>query len=155
MSDKQLMYYHSSPFKLYVAQSQIPSAGLGVFTSDFIPSGERIDEYKGDLCNRSYGGAYALLLDKHTLIDAADLPRCYMAMINDCSFIPKQYVRKKKRKIDVTPVAYYSATGIPLDINCEFQINTDTKQAFVYAICDIQPGTELFISYGPDYWRYR
>ena len=149
------MYYHSSPFNLYVAQSQIPSAGLGVFTNDSILSGERIDEYKGELCNRDYGGAYALLLTKSALIDAASIPRCYMAMINDCSFIPKQYIRKKKRKIDVTPVAYYSATGIPLDINCEFQIDEDKKQAFIHAIRDIEPGSELFVSYGADYWRYR
>ena len=149
------MYYHSSPFNLYIAESQIPSAGLGVFTRSFIPSGTRIDEYKGDLCNRSYGGSYALHIDSHTLVDAQDLPRCYMAMINDCSFIPKQYIRKKKRKIDVTPAVYYGTSGMALEINCEFVIDAVEKKAYVHSICDIQPNSELFVSYGPDYWRYR
>ena len=40
-------------------------------------------------------------------IDARNYPRCYMGMINDCEFIARKVKRKGRRKIDMTPAAYY------------------------------------------------
>ena len=93
-----------------------------------------------------------LEIDTNCYVDARDFPRCYMAMLNDCSHIAKQYVKKKKRKIDITPPAYYDTNNNVLVVNCEFVIDSVAKRAFVYSVSEISSGSELFISYGPDYW---
>jgi hypothetical protein len=145
-------YYHTSQFNLYLQESNIPNAGLGVYTHNTIPTNTRIDEYKG-IISRFTGGAYALELINGYRIDARELPRCYMGMINDCSHIKQQYKRKKGRNIDITPAAYYDSLGNPLEINCEFVICYEGQLAYVHSIKEIMPGQELFISYGKDYWK--
>lgn len=145
-------YYHTSKFNLYVKESNIPNAGLGVYTHDTIPKNTRIDEYKG-VISRYTGGAYALELTNGYRIDARELPRCYMGMINDCSHIQPKFRRKKGRNVDITPAVYYDPSGNPLEINCEFVICYEEQRAYVHSIRDIQPEQELFISYGKDYWK--
>jgi hypothetical protein len=51
-------YYHNSKFNLRIDKSQIKDAGLGVFTSDFIPANTFIDYYKGNTCSGIKGGIY-------------------------------------------------------------------------------------------------
>ena len=36
--------------------------------------------------------------------------------------------------------------------NCKFEVDIENKKVKVYSIIDIHPGSELFISYGSDYW---
>lgn len=146
-------YFHTSPFSLRLAPSQIPHAGLGVFTDSNIPAGARIDEYCGML--RDHGGAYALEVRSGLVIDGGVWPRCYMAMLNDCSYIAPVYIRRKKRRIDVTPAVYYDASGRVLSVNCEFVVYASEKRAYVHALVDIPAGAELFVAYGDDYWRGR
>lgn len=145
-------YFHNSVFDLYLETSQIPHGGLGVFTKDVIPPNTLIDEYTGEKM-RIGVGAYVLEISESCRVDAREYPRCYMAMVNDCSFIAKQTIRKKKKRIDVTPAAYYDAENNRLDINCRFVLDTKAKRAYVYSICEIQPNSELFVSYGEDYWK--
>jgi SET domain-containing protein len=76
-----------------------------------------------------------------------------MGMINDASYIPRKIIRKKKKKIDITPDANYDVNNNKLINNCEFMIDIVNEKAYVHTICDIASGTELFISYGPDYWN--
>ena len=144
-------YFHNSIFDLYLEKSQIPNGGLGVFTRDVIPPNTLIDEYKGE--KSQFGGAYVLEISDTYCVDAREYPRCYMAMLNDCSFIAKQTVRKKKRRVDVTPAAYYSAENNPLEINCKFVFDTEHNRAYAYSIHEIKPNSELFVSYGEDYWK--
>ena len=61
---------------------------------------------------------------------------------------------KKKKKIDITPDAYYDKSNNKLEINCEFVKDLINKRAYVRSIKEILPGSELFISYGPDYWKW-
>jgi SET domain-containing protein len=136
-----------------LSESQIPNAGLGVFTKDFIPAGSYIDEYIGDIYSFNPGGSYVLEFEPNHYIDARNYPRCYMSMINDCEFIAKKIIKKKKKKIDVTPDTYYDKNNIKLITNCEFKKNIDEKKSLIYSIIDIMPGSELFISYGSDYWN--
>jgi hypothetical protein len=143
-------YYHNSPYNLRIGQSQIPNAGLGVYTDTFIPAGSRIDEYTGIL--RDHGGLYALQIYPGLFVDASVWPRCYMGIINDCTYIAPCYKKKKGRRIDMTPAAYYDSSGNVLEINCEFKVFPKEKKAYVYAVSDIPVGSELFISYGKDYW---
>lgn len=145
-------YFHNSIFNLYLAPSQIPDAGLGVYTKDFISAGSYIDEYTGDIYSFNTTSFYVLEVEPNYYIDAINYPRCYMGMINDCNFISKKIIKKKKRKINITPDAYYDTFNNKLVINCEFKKNLDEKRTFIYSIIDIMPNTELFISYGPNYW---
>jgi hypothetical protein len=143
-------YYHKSIYDLRLAQSQIPNAGLGVYTDSFIPANTLIDEYTGML--RDHGGLYALQLIPGLFIDASIWPRCYMGIINDCTYIASVYKKKKKKRIDMTPAAYYDASGKVLTSNCEFRVFPKEKKAYIYSIVDIPIGSELFISYGDEYW---
>ena len=145
-------YYHTSKFDLYLAQSQLANSGLGVYTREFIPTNTLIDEYCGSLTS-VLGGSYVLYIKDKCYIDAIGYPRCFMGMINDASYVPKKIIRKKKKKIDKTPDANYDANNIKLINNCEFVIDIENEKAFVHTICDISPGSELFVSYGTEYWN--
>ena len=118
-------YFHNSAFCLEIKQSQINGAGMGVYTLDFIPNHSFIDYYIGDFCKYPLS-KYFIEIDHNFGIDAGQFPRCYMAMINDSY-----------------QTTYTNA--------CEFLI--ENKTVSVYSIRDIQPGEELFISYGDQYWN--
>jgi len=117
-------YFHHSTFSLEIKPSQIKDAGMGVYTLDFIPNHSFIDYYVGDLYKYPMSNYY-IEIDHNLGIDAGNFPRCYMAMIND---------------------SYQSL----YTTSCEFII--ENKTVSVYSIRDIQPGEELFISYGNQYW---
>lgn len=145
-------FYHNSKFNLVIDKSQIPNAGLGVYTLDFIPKNTLIDEYYGRLSTHSIGGEYVLYIDEKNCVDAFDFPRCFMAMINDCSFIPRKFKKKKGKRRDITPKEYLDKNNQILKINCFFNNDIINKKGYVYTLIDINPGEELFISYGPTYW---
>lgn len=153
--DKEL-YYHNSKYNLYLSKSQILDAGLGVFTKDFIPKGTYIDEYCGDINLYNPGGSYVLELKPDYYIDGNNYPRCYMAMLNDCEYITKKIKIKKKKnrkkKIDITPDGYYDNNNNKLLTNCEFIKNKEDNKCYIYSLIDILPNTELFVSYGNNYW---
>ena len=146
-------YYHNSPFQLYLDTSQVPCAGIGVFTRETIPAGIRIDEYTGEVLSSKRASSYALEVRDDCFIDAREFPRCYMAMINDCSYIARRVIRRKKRWVNITPDAYYDLYGRRLVVNCEFVADEPAGRAYIHSIADIPAGAELFISYGPDYWK--
>ena len=138
-----------------MASSQIPKAGLGVFACEDIPAGTCIDEYTGEVISSNRVSNYALEVRPDCFIDACELPRCYMAMINDCSYIARRVIRRKKRWVTITPKAYHDLYGRQLLINCEFVVNKASGRAFIHSLVDIPAGAELFIDYGPDYWKDR
>jgi hypothetical protein len=145
-------YYHNSKFNLYLASSQLPNAGLGVFTHDCIPPNVLIDEYTGNVCSSFIRGAYVLEVSSDCHIDAWPFPRCYMAILNDCAYVSKRTIKKKGRRIDITPDANYDINMKKLVHNCVFIFDTATNRAFVYSSAEIGCSEELFISYGEDYW---
>jgi hypothetical protein len=73
--------------------------------------------------------------------------------IENVQYIATQYKRRKGRRIDITPGSYYDSKGQPLKINCEFRVSETDKKAWVYSTTTIPTGSELFISYGDDYWK--
>lgn len=142
-----LDFFHNSSFDLFIKESNLVNAGYGVFTHDFIPNGSFIDYYVGDIYESSFGGGgtYFFHINDQYGIDAFNQPRCYMAMINDANF--NLTVRnKKKRKNRIPIINSYSN-------NCEFRVNEDELLVMVYSKEDIEIGSELFISYGSDYWK--
>ncbi len=150
--DRQEQYYHHSSFNLYLSQSQIPNAGLGVYTRDHIPPNTLIDGYFGIELNVNMGGDYNLRINDNSYIDASDFPRCYMAMINDCEFIAKKVIKKNKKNIDITPKYNLDANNNPLVTNCKFITDSINNKGYIYSIKHIEPNSELFISYGNSYW---
>jgi hypothetical protein len=113
---------------LTIASSNIPNAGKGVFTNDFIPANTIIDEYYGDVYEISYSSSrYFLEITPTCGIDAFNFPRCYMAMIND-------------------------TYGTSHKTNCTFVIDQGARRAFIQSTVDILPQNELYISYGDEYW---
>ncbi len=132
-------YYNSSGFALYIDDSKIKGAGLGVFTEDDIPEDTIIDEYRGDLIQSFEeldNDYYYQLIEPNKEtgemglgVDASKLPRCYMAMINDAT-LDKKY-----------------------ENNCMFEDDIENKKVYVISTRDIKAGEELFVSYGDYYWN--
>jgi len=147
-------YYYNSSFQLRLAPSQVPNAGLGVFTREDIPADSCIDEYTGEVLSSNRVSNYSVEVRPDCFVDACELPRCYMAMINDCSYIARRVIRRKKRWVDITPKAYFGKDNHPLVTNCKFVLNRTEGRVFIHSLYDIPAGSELFIDYGPDYWNY-
>jgi hypothetical protein len=139
-SDEELdvSYYNDGPFNLYITKSGLQEAGLGVYTEDFIPENTIIGEYTGEIIesyNIETNDYYYELVEPDEAngvtgigIDSSKLPRCYMAMINDAQFSKK-----------------YSN-------NTVFEGDLENKKVYVVSLRDIEPGEELFVSYGEGYW---
>lgn len=120
-------YYNNSNFQLQIQKSTIEGAGLGVFTLEVIPANVYIGKYEGVKRRHNKTGDYYFEINYKVGIDAVTYPRCYMAMINDA------YKTENK-------------------LNCEFVIDVINEIVEIWSICNIEIGSELFISYGSDYW---
>ena len=138
--EHQLHFFHKSNFDLFISTSNISNAGLGVFTRTFIPNQTFIDEYYGEYTESLPGGEYFFRINEEGGINAIDIPRCYMAMLNDSSYRPRTN-RGLRNFIDHNFIN-----------NCYFKVDIENKKVNVYSLYDIHPNDELFISYGSDYW---
>lgn len=74
-------YYNNGNFLLYITNSNIKIAGLGVFAGEFIKKYDIIGTYSGK--NKCNDGDYTYIKSNGKVIDASEFPRCYTAMIND------------------------------------------------------------------------
>jgi hypothetical protein len=133
--------YHHSQFNLQISKSNLDKAGFGVFTNDFIPKDTLIDQYYGRYIDGLYGGDYYFRIDDNIGIDALDSPRCYMAFLNDSAYRPTS-------KRGLRNFIEHNFTN-----NCKFVVDKINKKVEIYSLIDIHPGSELFISYGYEYWN--
>ena len=142
-----LQLYHNSAFDLYIKDSQLYQSGKGVFTRDFIPAKTFIDFYQGCLFQFIKGGTYYYQINDEWGIDGFGPPRCYMAMLNDADYKATKFVGKgkgkKKKQISILD---------EFTNNCEFVSDENNLTVSIYSITDIEPESELFISYGDSYW---
>ena len=121
--------------QLEIKESNIPGAGKGLFTTEFIPKGTRIVEYKGrirtwkDVKNED-GNYYIFYVNRNRIIDGSNYNKSFARYINDA--------RGLKR-----------IKG--LSNNTEFL--KDGLKVFVDATKDIPAGAELFVGYGKEYWE--
>ena len=136
-----LQLYHRSTYDLFIDKSSIVNSGLGVFTKNFIPKNSLIDEYYGEYIENFPGGEYFFKIDENCGINAINTPRCYMAMLNDASYRPTSK-RGLRKFVDHNFIN-----------NCYFVTDIENKKVRVYSLIDIQYNTELFISYGSEYWN--
>ena len=140
-----LQLYHNSAFDLYIKDSQLYQSGKGVFTRDFIPAKTFIDFYQGNLIQFIKGGTYYYQINDEWGIDGFGPPRCYMAMLNDADYKATKFVGKGKKKKQISILDEFTN-------NCEFVSDEDNLTVSIYSITDIEPESELFISYGDSYW---
>jgi len=116
---------------LRIKASTVPGAGLGLFATKQFRSGDAITPYSGDIIALRHdrvGGPYYLQLNQHKGIDAARTNTASGRYAND----PR---------------------GTQSPPNATLVLDTNRGTGRVKATRTIQPGQEIFVSYGPGYWR--
>jgi uncharacterized protein len=120
---------------LIVKPSQLPNSGNGLYTRVFIPKGTRIVEYKGRITTWNdvkddHDNGYIYTINNNHVIDAKKTMRALARYANDA--------RGLSRIKGVTN-------------NCDY-VN-DGLKAYIESKKDIQPGEEILVSYGNEYWK--
>jgi uncharacterized protein len=121
--------------QLTVKTSTIPNAGKGLFTKKPIAKGTRITEYQGKIstwkdADHDEGmNAYIYFVNRNHVIDAKGNKTAFAHFAND-------------------GVGYKRIKGVKN--NSEYVV--EKKRVFIVAIKDIQPGEEILVGYGKDYW---
>ena len=121
--------------KLEVKQSDIPGAGLGLFTTETINKGDKIVEYKGKIktwaeAKHDDGNFYIFYVNDQHVIDGATNKKGLARFINDA----KGLTRIK----GVTNNAEFVCVGL---------------RVFVVATKNIPAGSEILVGYGKEYWQ--
>lgn len=112
---------------IYLKKSKF--GGKGVFTSEYIKEGETIE------------------IDPFLKVPSKDISE---------KNILKDYIFKYDDKYSCLVLGYGSMYNHKDDPNVQYYYADNNMTMFEYkAIKDIQPGEELFISYGADYWSGR
>jgi SET domain-containing protein len=125
---------------LEVKKSQIPGAGLGLYSYDAtFYNGQKIIEYTGDLKpnnpNDNTLFPYALRINEHLLLNADKPARHSVARYaNDCRTINKKAGQCKGN-------------------NARLSVNPQARRGWIVATKTIHPGDEIFVSYGRLYWQ--
>lgn len=120
---------------LTVKPSQIPNAGMGLFTEDAIQEGELIVEYTGEITSwakvkEDWKNVYIYYISEDVVINAKNFPDVHARYANDAEGLTSV---KNLRN------------------NSEF-INLEGR-IYIRAIRSIAAGEEIFVSYGEDYWE--
>jgi len=120
---------------LKIKKSTIPGCGNGLFTQKFIPKGIIITELTGKIttwkdADVTKNNPYIFYVSRNHVIDARDQHESYARFINDASGHKRVYGFNNNSK--------YIIIG---------------KRVFITAIKDISPGSEIFVSYGKEYWE--
>lgn len=121
---------------LVVKKSTLPGTGKGLFTKVFIPKGTRITEYKGRVMTWKEVESevddhigYVFWFSNNHVIDAWKTKKGIAHFANDAKGIV--------RKPGVTNNAEYE---------------TEKGRCYILATKDIEPGAEIFVAYGAEYW---
>lgn len=122
---------------LVVKKSTLPGTGKGLFTKVFIPKGTRITEYKGRIMTWKEVEAdvddhigYVFWFSNSYVIDAWKTKKGVAHYANDARGI----VRKEGVKN-----------------NAEYE--TEGKRCYIVSTKNIEAGSEIFVSYGAEYWQ--
>jgi hypothetical protein len=123
---------------LYLKPSTLPNAGKGLFTKVEIPKGEKIVEYKGEIvtwkvCESRFqgdSGGYAFYVNAKHCIDAFDTPQHMARYANDARGLSR-------------------IKGV--GNNSVYETMKD-KKVFIVSTKKIPAFSEIFVSYGDEYW---
>jgi SET domain-containing protein len=120
--------------ELEVKKSTLPGAGLGLFAKSNISKGSRIVEYKGRRTTwkeveNDYKNGYIYTIDPQHVIDAKTYRKALARYANDAQGM----VRKNGIKNN----ARYVVDGL---------------KVYIEAVKDVSAGSEIFVTYGKEYW---
>ncbi|MBV9988557.1 MAG: SET domain-containing protein-lysine N-methyltransferase [Chitinophagaceae bacterium] len=123
-----------SKSELSVKKSTLPGAGKGLFTKVAIPKGTLITEYTGRVStwnelSRLPDNAYLFYVTRNHVIDAKPYKTSLARFANDARGINRM-------------------KGITN--NCEYV--TVKKRVYIKAKRNIEPGEEILVGYGREYW---
>jgi uncharacterized protein len=122
--------------QLYIKESTLPNAGMGLFTKKAITKGTRIIEYTGkrstwkEVKDDDGKNGYIFYINRNHVIDARPTKKAYARYANDA----RGLVRIK---------------GIVN--NSDYVV--DGLKAYIESKKDIPAGGEIFVDYGKDYWK--
>lgn len=124
-------------FDLKVKKSTLPGAGKGLFTKENIKKGELVCEYEGELItwkeaiirNDKNKGGYVYYISDKVCIDAFHYKKTFGRYANDAAGLTRI---KGLRNNSV----YFEKK----------------KKVFIKATRNIPAGSEVFVSYGKEYW---
>lgn len=122
--------------QLVIKRSTLPGTGKGLFTKKFIPKGTRIVEYLGKITtwkevNSDEGkNRYIYFVKRNHVIDAGRSVKAVARYANDA--------RGLKKIKGIINNADYVEKGL---------------RVFIDAKKDIPAGSEIFVSYGKEYWE--
>ena len=120
---------------LFVQDSTLPNSGKGLFSNIFIPKGTYIIEYTGkvtswkDVDHEDGFNGYIYYLNRNHVINASKHKASLARYANDARGLTK-------------------IKGILNNAEYEHV----EKKVFIKAIKDIEPGQEIFVAYGKEYW---
>lgn len=121
---------------LYVKKSTLPNAGKGLFTKVPIPKGSLVVEYKGkittwkDVKDEDGKNGYIFYVKRYHVIDALPTKGPLARYANDARGLTR-------------------IKGITN--NCDYI--TKELKAYIESKKNIEAGSEIFVDYGPDYWK--
>ena len=120
--------------QLWVKRSRLPGAGKGLFTKTFIPKGTLITEYRGRIdtwkaFKQRPDNAYLFYVNRNYVIDAAPYKKALARYANDA----RGMVRQK----GIRNNSEYITRGL---------------KVYIKATRDIEPGEEILVGYGKEYW---
>ena len=122
--------------QLKVKRSQLPDAGMGLYTTKPIPKGTRIVEYKGrlskwkDVRDEDGRNGYIFYINRNHVIDALPTKKALARYANDA--------RGMARVKGMINNADYVVDGL---------------KAYIESKRNIPAGAEIFVDYGKDYWK--
>lgn len=122
--------------QLKVKKSQLPNAGMGLYTTKSIPKGTKIVEYKGrrskwkDVKDEDGKNGYIFYINRNNVINALPVKSALARYANDA----RGFVRIK----GVLNNADYVVDGL---------------KAYIESKKEIPAGAEIFVDYGKDYWK--
>lgn len=120
---------------LFVKTSVLPNSGNGLFTKVFIPKGTYIVEYTGkvtawkDVDHEDGSNGYIYYLNRNHVINASRYKAALARYANDARGLTK-------------------VKGLLNNSVYE----EDNRKVFIKAVKDIEPGQEILVAYGKEYW---
>lgn len=120
--------------QLAVKRSRLPGAGKGLFTKTFIPKGMMIAEYKGRISTWKElkyrpENAYLFYVNRNYVINALPYKKALARYANDAKGLKRiKGIRNNSEYV------------------------TEKLKVYIKAARDIQPGEEILVGYGKEYW---
>ncbi|MBK7964796.1 MAG: SET domain-containing protein-lysine N-methyltransferase [Bacteroidetes bacterium] len=126
-----------------IKTSQLPNAGKGLFALVEFKRGDIVCEYEGEIVTwaecerRSNEGheGYAFFMTNNLCVDAYFTPWAFGRYANDARGVGR-------------------VNGLRNNAQYEIKRRDGVQKVFIVATRTIQPGQEVFVHYGDDYWRY-